>query len=92
MQNLMQIYCSTRSVTFNGHTVHMLTQWCLLPPLTSTVKSLLFMHVHSSPHSLAASYSNAAQTFLVFIILTMAGHFPDRSCICINMYMNYRTF
>ena len=32
----------------NGHTVHMLTQWCLLPPLTSTVKSSLFIHVHSS--------------------------------------------
>ena len=37
----------------DNHTVHMLTQWCLLPPLTSTVKSWLFMHVHSSPLSLA---------------------------------------
>ena len=35
-------------------TVHMLTQRCLLPPLTSTVKLLLFTHVHSSPLSLAA--------------------------------------
>ena len=34
--------------------VHRLTQWCLPPPLTSTVKSSLFMHVHSSPLSLAA--------------------------------------
>ncbi|KAF6094688.1 hypothetical protein HJG60_011798 [Phyllostomus discolor] len=32
----------------------MLTQWCLPPPLTSTVKSSLFTHVHSSPLSLAA--------------------------------------
>ena len=38
-----------------GHTVHMLTQGCLLPPLTSTVKSSLFTHVHSSPLSMAAS-------------------------------------
>ena len=38
----------------DSHTVHMLTQWRLLPPLTSTVKSSLFMHVHSSPLSLAA--------------------------------------
>ena len=38
----------------DGHTVHMLTQWHLLPPLTSTVKSSLFTHVHSSPLSLAA--------------------------------------
>ena len=35
--------------------VHMLTEVCLLPPpLTSTVKSSLFMHAHSSPFSLAA--------------------------------------
>ena len=36
------------------HTVHMLTQCCLPPPLTSTVKSSLFTHAHSSPLSLAA--------------------------------------
>ena len=38
----------------DGHTAHMLTQQHLLPPLTSTVKSSLFTHVHSSPLSLAA--------------------------------------
>ena len=38
----------------NSHTVQMLTQQCLLPALTTTVKSSLFMHVHSSPLSLAA--------------------------------------
>ena len=38
----------------DGHTAHMFTQWSLPPPLTSTVKSSLFMHVHSSPLSLAA--------------------------------------
>ena len=38
----------------NSHTVHMLIQWRLPPPLTSTVKSPLFTHVHSSPLSLAA--------------------------------------
>ena len=36
----------------NGHTVHMLTQWCLQSPLTSTVKSSLLTHVHSSLLSL----------------------------------------
>ena len=36
------------------HTVSMLTEWHLLPPLTSTVKSSLFTHAHSSPLSLAA--------------------------------------
>ena len=38
----------------NSYTVHMLTQWRLSPPLTSTVKSSLFTHAHSSPLSLAA--------------------------------------
>ena len=41
-------------VECNGHTVHMLTQQHLPPPLTSTVKSSLFKHAHSSPLSLAA--------------------------------------
>ena len=39
---------------YDGHTVHMLTQWHLLPPLTNTVMSSLFTHMHSSPLSLAA--------------------------------------
>ena len=38
----------------DGHTVHMLTQQHLPPPLTSRVKSSLFTHVCSSPLSLAA--------------------------------------
>ena len=38
----------------DGHTVHVLTQWCLLPLLTSTVRSSLCMQAHSSPLSLAA--------------------------------------
>ena len=38
----------------DGHTVHMLTQWCLLPPLTSTVKSSLFTRVYYSSLSWAA--------------------------------------
>ena len=38
----------------DSHTVHMLTQWHLPPPLTSTVKLSLFRHVHSSPLSLTA--------------------------------------
>ena len=37
----------------DSHTVHMLTQWHLPPPLTTTMKLPLFMHVHSSPLSLA---------------------------------------
>ena len=39
---------------YDCHTVRMLAQRCLPPPLTSTVKSPLFMHIHSSSLSLAA--------------------------------------
>ena len=38
----------------DSHTVHMLTPQCLLLPLTSTMKSSLSTHAHSSPPSLAA--------------------------------------
>ena len=53
-QSLMQIQCSTHChFEWDSHTAHTLTQWCLPPPLTSTVKSSLFAHAHSSPLSLA---------------------------------------
>ena len=55
----------------DGHTVHMLTQRCLLPPLTSTVKSSLFTHPHSNPLSWLPGYINVTQT--VLILLTMVG-------------------
>ena len=38
----------------DGCTVYMLTQQCLVPPLTSTVRLSLFMHTHFSSLSLAA--------------------------------------
>ena len=57
----------------DGHTVLMLTQWCLPPPLTSTVKLSLFTHAHSSPLSRMPGYTDVAQTILV--ILTIAGVF-----------------
>ena len=62
----------------DGHTVHMLPQWCALPPLTSTVKLSLFTPAHSCPLALAARYIDVLQTVLV--ILTMAGLFLDRPC------------
>ena len=48
------LFCLLSHFECDGHTVHMLTQQCLLPPLTSTVRSSLFTHGHSSPCSLAA--------------------------------------
>ena len=53
----------------------------VMPPLTSTVKSSLFVHGHSSPLSLAACYIDVTQTVLV--ILTVAVLFPDRPCMSV---------
>ena len=39
----------------DGHSVHMLPQWRLQPPLTSTAESSSFTLVHSSPLSLAST-------------------------------------
>ena len=46
---------SLSNLKWDSHTVHMLTQLRLPPPLTSSVKSSLFTHVHSSPLSLVAT-------------------------------------
>ena len=47
------LFCSLCHFECDGHKVHILTEQHL-PPLTSTVKSSLFTHAHSSPLSLAA--------------------------------------
>ena len=60
-------YLSRNHFEWDGHAVHMPTQWHLLPPLTSTVKSLLFTHAHSSPLSLAASLHQYCANCLVDI-------------------------
>ena len=69
------LYCSV-ILNVDGHTVHVLTQQLLPPPLTSTVKSSLFMHVHSVHSPWLPHYTDVMQTVLV--ILTMAGLFLDR--------------
>ena len=63
-------------------TVHMLTQWHLLPPLTSTVKLSLFTHVHSDYIPWLPSYTDVTQTIL--IILTMVLFFQERLRMCKN--------
>ena len=73
----LEMWC--RSISHfecDSHTVHMLTQQCLPPPLTSTVKLSLFTHAHSSPFSLAARLHQCLQTVLV--VSTMLGRFLDR--------------
>ena len=87
MQNLIQICCCTHSVILNV----MATQytfshnWHLLLPLTNTVKSSLFTHVHSSPLSLAARLPHCHANHSHY--LTTAGLFPNRSHI---LYMTLK--
>ena len=81
---------------YDSHTVHMLTQWCLPPPLANTVKVSLFTYVHSSPLSLTARLHECVQT--VHVILTMLGLFLDyiyiygppiaQVCVCVCMYIH----
>ena len=60
----------------DSHTVHGLTQWSLPPSLTSTVKSSLFTHVHSSPLSLAARLHWCCRNHSCYI--NHGWNFPDR--------------
>ena len=66
----------------SGHTVHMLTQRHLPPPLTSTVKLSLFTHAHSSPLSLAARLHWCHTNHSCYI--NNAGLFPDRLRVSLN--------
>ena len=59
----------------NSHTVHMLTQPCLPPPLTATMKSL-FTHAHSSLRPLPSKLHWCCTSHSHYV--TMAGLFPDR--------------
>ena len=59
-----------------SHTVHMLTQQYLPPPLTSAVKLSLFRQVHSSPLSLAARlhWCCANSSYYINNGWTFSGH------------------
>ena len=69
---------------WNGHTVHMLTQWHLPPPLISTVKSSLFMHVHSSPLYLAAWLHRCHSNYSSYI---NNGWTFSEQTVCIYIYI-----
>ena len=64
----------------DGHTAHMLTQWCLLSPLTSTMK-LSLSHTCVPVHCpWLPVYIDITQT--IFIIVTVVGLFLDRTPMC----------
>ena len=80
MQNLMHSLLYLLShFECDSHTVHMLTQWHLSPPLIvqwSHHCSRMCIPVH---FPWLPGYIDVAQT--IHVILTMAGLFPDRPCI-----------
>ena len=74
----------------DGHTVHMLTQRHWLHPLTSTVKSSLFIYAHSSPLSLPArlhqcctNYSRYINNGWTFSRQTSCTHIHKHICMYI---------
>ena len=98
---MMQILCSPcSSFECDSHTVHMLTPRSLLPPLTSTVKSSLFTHVHYSSLFLAARlhycyancshYINNGCTFSGQTLYKQTNNCPNTS-LYINSWISYKS-
>ena len=61
----------------DGHTVHMLTRWPPLPPLTSTVKSS-FSQMCIPVHCPWLTGCNDVVVQTILILLIMAGLLSDR--------------
>ena len=70
------LFCLLSHFECDDHTVHMLTQQHLLPPLTSRLKLSLFIICIPVHSPWLPSYMDVPPTIL--IILTVAGLFPDR--------------
>ena len=73
----------------DGHTLHMLTQWCPPPSLTSTVTSSLFTHAYSSPLSLATRLHRCHANHSLYI--NSGWIFLDRHHMYNSAY-NFRWF
>ena len=71
----------------NDHTVHMLIQWHLLPPVTSTVKSSLLTPVRSSPLFLVAILHGCCTNRSRYV--NNGWTFSGQTCIFISMRMNF---
>ena len=71
----------------NSHTVHMFTQRCLPPPLTSTAS--LLMHAHSRPLSLAARLHCCHANWSRYI---KNGWTFSRPCILLILLRRYLSY
>ena len=79
------LFYSLSHFEYSGHRVHMLTHWRIPPLLTRTVKSSLFMHVHSSLLSVAARLHQC---------LTNRSHYTNNGWIFSDRpwYSRYESF
>ena len=90
MQNAHSFLYSFSHFESGGHTVHMLT-WQCLPPHWPVQWSHHCSHMCIPVHSVwLPGYIAVRQT--VFIILTMAGLFPDRLLTYVYVYVNIYAF
>ena len=80
------LFCSLSHFECAGHTVHRLTQWHPLPPLTSTVKSSLFTHGHSSPLSVSVRLHRTNCSCYIKNGWTFSGQI---SCKYVNIYVSF---
>ena len=80
------LLCSLSHFKCDGHTVHMLTQQHLPPPLTYS--EVVIVRMHSSHSPWLPGDMDITQTVLV--MLTMAGLFVDRPCIYILKHEKQR--
>ena len=67
---------SLRHCDYDSHILHRLTQWCLPPPLTSTVKPSFFTHAPSSPFFLVARLHRCHSNHSCYINNSLL--FPER--------------
>ena len=76
----------------NSHRVHMFTQCCLPPPMTSIVKLSLFTHVHSSSLSLSARLHRCCSDCSHYVnnVWTFPGQVSCVCvCVCVCMYTHF---
>ena len=84
------LLCSLHHFECNSHTVHMITQWHLLPPLTSTVNLSLFTQAHSSPLSLATRLHRCSANHSCYINNGWTVFLTDLSYKCYYIHWNTR--
>ena len=86
------LLCLLSHFEHNSHTVHMLTQGYLVPPLTTTVKLSLFMHEHPSLLFLAARLHQCRTNLSHYINNRWSFSGPSCVCVCVCVCVYHTLF